>query len=228
MRAVLPIRPLVGRVLVARAVVTRLLVVAFWLIPAVAIWAPAKRAFAAPTEVRPPIQGEPSCAIAQPQDPAKTAAAFYTVDFAQRPEADPSGTYQGHAPAADAAKRVFTLKLAADGTAILTTLYIGKSAATQHGRWTQNGSQIFLTFDAMGPNRPPHPITFRHRGHELSPIHWDPSEWGRAGPPVLHRSRPKTVSTGVSLDPRAVLRPGNLHAVASAVQRMEKTQTRDS
>jgi hypothetical protein len=196
MRAVLHIRFLVARLLVA----------VFWLIPAVATCAPPERAFAAPTEVRPPSPA--SGATAQPQDPAKTATAFYTVDFARRPEADPSGTYQGHAPAADAARRVFTLNLAADGTAILTTLYIGKNDATQHGRWTQNGSQILLTFDAMGPNRPPHPITFRHRGHELSPIHWDPSEWGRAGPPVLHRSLPKTVSTGILLDPQAALRPG--------------------
>jgi hypothetical protein len=72
---------------------------------------------------------------------------------------------------------------------MLTTQYIGKDNATQHGRWTQSGSQIVLTFDPMGPNGPPRPITFRHRGHQLSPIHWDPSEWGRAGPPVLHRSR---------------------------------------
>ena len=100
------------------------------------------------------------------------------------------GTYQGHAPAADAAKRVFTLNLASDGTAILTTLYIGKDNVTMHGRWTQSGSQIVLTFDSMGPNRTSPPITFRHRDHELSPIHWDPNEWGRAGPPVLHR-RPR-------------------------------------
>jgi hypothetical protein len=122
---------------------------------------------------------------------------FRTVDFASRPAADPSGTYQGHAPAADAAKRVFTLNLVSDGTAIFTTLYIGKDDATQHGRWTQNGSQILLTFDQMGPNRPPQPITFRHRGHELSPIRWDSSEWGRTGPPVLHRSRSKKDSTGI-------------------------------
>ena len=104
-------------------------------------------------------------------------------------EVDVSGTYQGHAPAADAAKRVFTLNLSADGTAVFTTLYIGKSDVIQHGRWTQSGSQIVLVLDAMGPNRPPRPITFRHHGRQLSPIHWDPSEWGRAGPPVLHRSR---------------------------------------
>jgi NlpE N-terminal domain len=178
MRAVLHIRTLVA------------LLVAF-----LAICALAQRASAALAEVRPPGQG------IQQQDPARAATAFYTVDYARRPEADPSGIYQGHAPAADAAKRVFTLNLAADGTAILTTLYIGKNDATQHGRWTQNGSQILLTFDAMGPNRPPHPITFRHRGHELSPIHWDPSEWGKAGPPVLHRSLPKTA--GIVLDPQA-------------------------
>jgi NlpE N-terminal domain len=101
---------------------------------------------------------------------------------------DLAGVYQGHAPASDAARRVFTLNLASDGTAMFTTQYIGKHDATQHGRWTQSGSQIILTFDSMGPDGPPRPITFRHRDHALSPVHWDPSEWGRAGPPVLHRS----------------------------------------
>jgi hypothetical protein len=104
-------------------------------------------------------------------------------------ERDVPGIYQGHAPEADAAKRVFTLKLASDGTALLTTVFIGKGDATERGRWSRSGNQIVITFDAMGPNRPPHPITFHHRGHELSPVHWDPSEWGRHGPPVLHWSR---------------------------------------
>jgi NlpE N-terminal domain len=133
---------------------------------------------------------------AETQTPAGTAAGLRAVGFAWRQEADLTGTYQGHAPAADAARRVFTLNLASDGTAILDTLYIGKDSVTQHGRWMQSGSQIVLTFDAMGQNRPPLPITFRHRGHELSPVRWDPSEWGRAGPPVLHRSRPKTTVQG--------------------------------
>ena len=103
-------------------------------------------------------------------------------------ELDLSGTYQGHAPAADAARRVFTLRLSTDGTAIFTTQYIGKSDVIEHGRWAQNGSQIVLTLDPMGPNRPPQPITFRHHDHQLRPVHWDASEWGRAGPPVLHLS----------------------------------------
>jgi hypothetical protein len=71
---------------------------------------------------------------------------------------------------------------------MLTTQYIGKDNVTMHGRWTQSGRQIVLTFDSMGPNGPPRPITFRHRDHELSPVHWDPNEWGRAGPPILRRS----------------------------------------
>jgi hypothetical protein len=120
-------------------------------------------------------------------------------------EADLSGIYEGHAPAADASKRVFTLSLAEDGTAILTTLYIGKNDAAQHGRWTHSGSQIVLTFDPMGPNQPPGPITFRHHDHELHPIRWDPSEWGRHGPPVLYRSRSRAVSREISPDPPAVL-----------------------
>ena len=103
-------------------------------------------------------------------------------------ETDLSGVYQGHAPASDAARRVYTLNLAADGTAMLTTQYIGKDSVTMHGRWTQSGRQIVLTFDSIGPNGPPRPITFRHRGHELSPVHWDPNEWGSAGPPILRRA----------------------------------------
>jgi hypothetical protein len=192
-------------VLHIRSLVAQPLVAVFWLIPAIATCTPAERAFAALNQLRPPNQA--SATTVQSEEPATTPTAFYTVDFARRPVADPSGIYQGHAPAADAARRVFTLNLAADGTAILTTLYIGKNDATQHGRWTQNGSQILLTFDAMGTNRPPHPITFRHRGHELSPIQWDPSEWGRAGPPILHRSLPKPVSTGLLLDPQAAVEP---------------------
>jgi len=103
-------------------------------------------------------------------------------------ETDLSGIYQGHAPASDAARRVYTLNLASDGTAMLTTQYIGKENVTMHGRWSQSGRQIVLTFDSMGPNGPPRPITFRHRNHELSPVHWDPNEWGRAGPPILRRA----------------------------------------
>jgi len=111
-------------------------------------------------------------------------------------EREVSGVYQGHAPAADAAKRVFTLSLAPDGGATLTTLYIGKDDVNQRGHWTQNGTQVVLTFEPMGNNdKPPRPITFRLHGHELSPVHWDPSEWGRSGPPILYRSR--TVQGGV-------------------------------
>jgi hypothetical protein len=133
-----------------------------------------------------------ACAGAQ----VTSSAGQATVLAVWRQEADLAGTYQGHAPAADAAKRVFTLNLASDGTAVFDTLYVGKDSVTQHGRWMQSGSQIVLTFDPMGPHLPPHPITFRHRDHELSPIRWDPSEWGRGGPPVLHRARPKTTVQG--------------------------------
>jgi hypothetical protein len=96
------------------------------------------------------------------------------------------GTYQGHAPKSDPAKRTFTLTLQNDGTAMFNTQYLGKDNVVEHGHWTPNGTQVVLTLDAMGPNRPPAPITFRHRDHVLSPLHWDVSEWGRAGPPTLY------------------------------------------
>jgi NlpE N-terminal domain len=104
-------------------------------------------------------------------------------------ETDLAGVYQGRAPASDAARRVYTLNLASDGTAMLTTQYIGKDNVTMQGRWTRNGREIVLTFDSLGPNGPPRPITFRYRNHELSPLHWDPNEWGRTGPPILRRAR---------------------------------------
>ena len=103
-------------------------------------------------------------------------------------ETDLAGVYQGRAPASDAARRVYTLNLASDGTAMLTTQYIGKDNVTMQGRWTRNGREIVLPFDSLGPNGAPRPITFRYRGHELSPVHWDPNEWGRTGPPILRRA----------------------------------------
>jgi len=115
------------------------------------------------------------------------AAAGGTMLAAARGGSVP-GAYQGHAPAADAAHRVFTLNLVSDGSATLTTVFLGKGKASERGRWVQSGRQIVLTFDAMGSNRPPRAITFRYRGHKLRPISWDPSEWGSAGPPVLYRS----------------------------------------
>lgn len=134
-----------------------------------------------------------ACLGAQERD----ASALQPASFFSRQEADITGTYQGHAPANDAARRVFTLYLAADGTATLTTLYICKDDAKQYGRWTRSGSQIVLAFDAMGANPPPGAITFRHRDHELSPIRWDASEWGRSGPPVFHRARARAVQGGL-------------------------------
>lgn len=135
--------------------------------------------------------------IAQSRDDAAAPGAISRVVFYGRQEADLTGTYQGHAPKSDAAQRVFTLELAADGSATLTTLYIGKDNAKQYGRWTRSGRQVVVSFNAMGANLPPRPITFRHRDHELSPIEWDWNEWGRSGPPVLHRSRPGAMQGGL-------------------------------
>ena len=109
--------------------------------------------------------------------------AFATINRNDLP-----GIYQGHAPAADAARRQFTLNLKTDGTAVLTTLFIGKGRASERGRWSLSGRQITLSFDPIGPNGPPRPITFRYHHRKLSPVTWDTGEWGSAGPPVLSRS----------------------------------------
>ena len=112
---------------------------------------------------------------------------------------DMAGMYEGQAPAADAATRRFTLLLMADGTAALTTFYMGKNSTTERGYWTQEGDELVLSFNPLGPHQPPSPIAFRYRRHALWPIRWNQSEWGHAGPPVLHRSRRPAGSTKNSL-----------------------------
>lgn len=120
------------------------------------------------------------------QSPAPSPAQSKDVWFDSSFESAVAGTYQGRAPAADAARRVFILRLAPDGTALLTTVYIGKHQATEHGSWSQTGKEVVLTFDPLGGNQPPRPITFHYHRQALHPIRWDLSEWGRAGPPVLY------------------------------------------
>jgi NlpE N-terminal domain len=100
-----------------------------------------------------------------------------------------AGAYHGQAPAADAAKRVFTLNLNPDGSATLTTVYVAKGRATERGHWKQNGDEVVFTFDPIGSNQPRSPITFRYHHRALRPTQWDRSEWGQRGPPVLARSR---------------------------------------
>lgn len=100
-----------------------------------------------------------------------------------------AGNYAGHAPAADAARRVFRLVLSAGGDADLTTTYLGRDTVVEHGHWTQKGDNLLLTFDPIGSNPPPAPISFTYRQHALHPLHWNRSEWGSAGPPVLTRER---------------------------------------
>jgi hypothetical protein len=116
-----------------------------------------------------------------------TAACFPTA--AEERVVNLSGTYEGRASAADPAKRVYTLTLAADGTAILTTLYIGRDDTRQQGHWTQKGRQVVVSFDEIGAHPGFRPIVFRRYGHHLKPLTWDASEWGRVGPPVLYRAR---------------------------------------
>lgn len=99
-----------------------------------------------------------------------------------------AGTYLGHARADDPGKRLFTLILNANGTATWCTLYLGKDRTVQAVHWQLTGPELTLNFDPLGPHPPPRAIVFHYHHRELRPIHWDPSEWGREGPPTLHRT----------------------------------------
>jgi hypothetical protein len=107
---------------------------------------------------------------------------------------DVAGTYIGRAPVDDAAKRTFSLVLSEGGSAVWNTFYLGKAHASMSGHWLQAGSQIVLSFDAFDSGSPPRPITFHYHHHELDPVQWDQSEWGRQGPPILHRARGRSAA----------------------------------
>ena len=98
--------------------------------------------------------------------------AAHAAMLAEGAEVDLSGTYQGHAPAADAAKRVFTLSLSADGTAIFTTQYIGKSDVIEHGRWSQERkpNRSYSRRDGAKPPSPAHYFSSSRPPAQSSPL----------------------------------------------------------
>jgi hypothetical protein len=94
------------------------------------------------------------------------------------------------------------LSLGSDGTATVTESPDSVSSTTRFAHWTFAQNRLTLSFDpapagtseasnAHQPSAPSQPqsstLVFTLSHGELIPATWDPSVWGKAGPPHLHR-----------------------------------------
>ncbi len=98
------------------------------------------------------------------------------------------GSYSGILPAADAIARVVTLDLGVDGSALMTTQFIGKGAPiVENGTWseTNDSAQVVLTVRDGQPqdNR----LTWKLENNQLVPVAFDAAQYGANGLP-LHRA----------------------------------------
>ena len=98
------------------------------------------------------------------------------------------GRWLGELPAADAAKRTFTLVLDEDYSAILFTDYVGKRVITEKGTWSADGPAVtILLLDHDG--KPINTfLAYDLNGRTLVPAAgWDSTMWGSNGPPPLQK-----------------------------------------
>jgi hypothetical protein len=100
-----------------------------------------------------------------------------------------AGTYAGGLPAADAEARLITLVLLADGTATLSTEYVGKGTFLQTGTWQQAGTNVSTTFTTQDGNTLANPETFEWElvDGNLANRGWDRTAYGDDGFGVLLR-----------------------------------------
>jgi len=102
------------------------------------------------------------------------------------------GNYSGILPAADALARVVALDLGVDGSALMTTQFIGKGAPiVESGTWSETNdlAQVVLTVRDGQPqdNR----LSWKLENNQLVPVEYDHAQYGATGL-SLHR-----IGTGI-------------------------------
>lgn len=96
------------------------------------------------------------------------------------------GAYSGILPAADAIGRVVMLDLALDGTATMTTQFIGKgSPSIESGTWVGEGDSAQVTFTQIDGQPQDNRITWMLQGNNLVTTEYDQAQYGTAGLPLM-------------------------------------------
>lgn len=143
---------------------------------------------------------EPAGAAAQPTPaPQGTAAAPAATEIPVVPVEPNSklvGTYSGILPAADAIGRVVTLDLALDGSATMTTQFIGKgSPVVESGTWVADGDNAAVTFTQRDGQPQDNRITWTLQGSTLVTTAYDQAQYGTAGLPLTRVGTGEVVET---------------------------------
>lgn len=117
---------------------------------------------------------------------AETATAATEVPVAPvAPNSKLVGAYSGILPAADAPGRVVTLDLALDGTATMTTQFIGKGTPNiESGTWVGTGDTAAVTFTQIDGQSEDNRITWKLEGNALGTTEYDRGQYGSAGLPL--------------------------------------------
>lgn len=133
---------------------------------------------------------------AAPQGTAAAPAATEIPVAPVEPNSKLVGTYSGILPAADAIGRVVTLDLAVDGSATMTTQFIGKgSPVVESGTWVAEGDNAVVTFTQMDGQPQDNRITWTLQGSTLVTTVYDQAQYGTAGLPLTRVGTGEVVET---------------------------------
>src|SRR5262249_51208559 len=95
------------------------------------------------------------------------------------------GSYAAILPAADAVGRIVTLDLGIDGSATMTTQFIGKGTpSTESGTWTADDNNAVVAFTQVDGKPEDNRITWTLKGNNLATTAYDKNQYGSAGLPL--------------------------------------------
>lgn len=130
-----------------------------------------------PANVAPTATAEPQ-GIATGVAPAATSVPVAPV----APDSKLVGSYSGILPAADAPGRIVTLELARDGSATMTTQFIGKGGpSVESGTWSEQDNTADVTLTQKDGAAQDNRITWTLQGTNLVATKFDPAQYGTAG-----------------------------------------------
>lgn len=95
------------------------------------------------------------------------------------------GIYSGSGGMSEDVHRVVMIEFGEDGTALIQQNWTGKEPQVWHGRWTKDGKQVTISFDAEKNQPTPKPLLLQMKRSVLTPTSWDATLLGVLGPPKL-------------------------------------------
>jgi hypothetical protein len=87
-----------------------------------------------------------------------------------------------------------SVSLGTDGSATVTQ-DTGSGAVTFFGHWSDQGSQVLVTFDP-GQAKAPATMVFQPSHDGLQAVTWDHVAWGKANPPLMKKGESNWHSKG--------------------------------